>query len=92
MIDPGLNIGIKIGNNLVFFFSPEFYIRHTWYYVIYNFYNTLISGIFLDIGIDQDRDLVDTSRDREVRVGVKRNPDVRIESVPRKKANKCVYT
>jgi len=48
--------------------------------------------IFLDIGIDQGRDLVDTSRDREVRVGVRRNLDAQIESVPRKKVNKCMYT
>lgn len=50
----------------------------------------LISIIFLDIGIDQGRDLADTNQDREVRVGVRRNLDARIESVPRKKVNRCV--
>jgi len=49
--------------------------------------------ILLDIGIDQDRDLVDTSQDHGVQLGrVRRNLDARIESVPRKKVNKCVYT
>lgn len=44
----------------------------------------------LGIGIDRDRDLADTNRDPEVRVDVRRNPDVPSENVLRRKANKRV--
>lgn len=54
---------------------------------------TCIPVFFLDIGIDRGRDLADTNPDREVRVGVRRNPDAQIESVLRKKVNKdvCIH-
>lgn len=83
VIGPDPNIGIKIGNRLFLFFFSRFYIY-------YNIVNASRFRYSLGIDIDQDHDLVDTNRDHEVQVGVRRNPDAQTENVPRKKVNKCV--
>lgn len=63
-------------------------IRYNKFYNIVNIFRFRYS---LGIDTDQDRDLVDTNQDHEVRADVRRNPDAQTENVPRKKVNKRVY-
>lgn len=52
------------------------------------FFSIYLLLFSLGIGIVQGHDLVDTNRDREVRVDVRRNQDAPTGNVLRKKANK----